>query len=67
LACSSPNTRNKITLYQVDAAVRQMKNGKAPGLDGLPPEFWKLSKVKKSLLIFCNYTYGGNRPKNSIE
>jgi hypothetical protein len=44
-----------------------MKNGKAPGLDGLPPEFWKLSKVKKSLLIFWNYTYGGNRPKNSIE
>ena len=40
-----------------------MKNGKAPGLDGLPPEFWKLPKVKKSLLSFCNKTYSGNRPK----
>ena len=47
----------------IDAAARQMKNGKAPGLDGLPPEFWKLPKVKKSLLSFCNKTYSGNRPK----
>ena len=48
---------------EIDAAARQMKNGKAPGLDGLPPEFWKLPKVKKSLLSFCNKTYSGNRPK----
>ena len=37
---------------EIEAAVHQMKNGKAPGLDGLPPEFWKLPKVKKSLLSF---------------
>ena len=49
---------------EIDAAVRQMKNGKAPGLDGLPPEFWKLPKVKKNLRSFCNKTYNGNRPKN---
>ena len=48
---------------EIDAAVHQMKNGKAPGLDGLPPEFWKLPKVKKNLLPFCNKTYNGNRPK----
>ena len=47
---------------EIEVAVRQMKNGKAPGL-GLPPEFWKLPKVKKSLLSFCNKTYSGNRPK----
>ena len=40
-----------------------MKNGKALRLDGLLPEFWKLPKVKKSLLSFCNKTYSGNRPK----
>ena len=39
-----------------------MKNGKAPGLDGLPPEFWKLKKMKKSLLKFCNATYYGLTP-----
>jgi len=40
-----------------------MKTGKAPGLDGLPPEFWKLPKVKKHLHSFCNASFKGNRPK----
>ena len=48
---------------EVNTAVSQMKNGKAPGLDGLPAEFWKLPKVKKLLCTFCNDTYKGNRPK----
>ena len=41
---------------------RKTKNGKAPELDGLPPEFCKLLKAKKSLRKFCNNTYTGNRP-----
>jgi len=40
-----------------------MKTGKAPGLDGLTPEFWKFPKVKKHLRTFCNASYNGNRPK----
>ena len=48
---------------EVDSAVRNLKNGKAPGLDGLPPEFWKLPEVKSSLLKFCNETFHGKRPK----
>ena len=32
---------------EVNTSIRQMKNGKSPGLDGLPPEFWKLKKMKK--------------------
>ena len=52
-----------LTQDEVDAAVRILKNGKAPGLDGLPPEFWKLPDVKSSLLRFCNETFHGNRPK----
>ena len=48
---------------EVNTAVKQMKSGKAPGLDGLLPEFWKLSKVKKHLRKFCNATFKGNRPK----
>ena len=48
---------------EIDAAVRQMKNGKAPGLDSLLPEFWKLPKVKKNFCSFCNKTYNGNRSK----
>ena len=42
----------EFSLAKIEAAVRQMKNGKAPGLDGLSPESWKLPKVKKSLLSF---------------
>ena len=53
----------ELSQAEVDASVKSMKNGKAPGLDGLPPEFWKLSKVKKQLLKFCNMTYFGNRPE----
>ena len=48
---------------ETDAAVHQMKNGKAPGLNGLLPEVWKLPKVKKNLRSFCNKTYNGNGPK----
>ena len=55
--------RGDLTQEEVDLAVRQLKNGKVPGLDGLPPEFWKLPKVKKSLLKFCIETFHGNRPK----
>jgi len=55
--------RGVFSQAEIDTAVSQMKNEKAPGLDGLPPEFWKLSKVKKNLLKICNITYIGNRPK----
>ena len=52
----------ELSQAEVDASIKAMKNGKAPGLDGLPLEFWKLPKVKKQLLKFCNSTYFGNRP-----
>ena len=55
--------RGEFSQAEIDASVRQTKIGKAPGLDGLPSEFWKLKKMKKSLHIFCNATYNGNRPK----
>ena len=47
---------------EVDVALKQMKNGKAPGLGGIPPEVWKLPKIRKILRSFCNETYHGNRP-----
>ena len=39
-----------------------MEHGKAPGLDGLPLELWKLPKVSKVLRTFCNNALSGNRP-----
>ena len=49
-------------MAELNSALKQMKNEKAPGLDCLPVEVWKLPRIKKSLLQFCNLTYSGNRP-----
>jgi len=43
---SSDIKRGVFSQAEIDTVVRQTKNGKAPGLDdGVPPEFWKLSKI----------------------
>ena len=39
-----------------------MKSGKAPGLDDLPLNLWKLPKLKNILLEYCNITFNGHRP-----
>ena len=38
-----------------------MKPNKAPGLDGLTLEVWKLEKTQKYLRRFCNETFNGVR------
>jgi len=40
----------QISQAEVNKSVKLRKNGKAPGLDGLPSEFWKLPKIRKQLL-----------------
>ena len=50
------------TQQEVDTTIKQMKLRKAPGLDGLPLEFWKLPKARTSLTEFCNKTLQGCRP-----
>ncbi|KAI8480349.1 hypothetical protein Bbelb_419420 [Branchiostoma belcheri] len=50
------------TQEEVDLALKQMRLGKAPGLDGLPVELWKLPKVSEHLTFFCNQTMAGHRP-----
>ena len=49
------------TAEKVSTAIKQTKNGKSPGLDGLSPEFWKLPRMRKIILKYCNETYVGNR------
>ena len=48
---------------EIDDAATQLKNNKAAGLDGLPSEFWKMPKLRKCLIKFCNETFNGKRPK----
>ena len=42
---------------ELDTAMKQMKLGKAPGLDGIPIKSWQFLKLRKILLKFCNKTY----------
>ena len=49
-------------IEELSKALNQMKNGKAPGTDSLPVEFWKIEELKQPLLDFCNATYNDNRP-----
>jgi len=39
-----------------------MKPGKAPGLDGLTLDLWKLARVRTFLRDFCIQTFEGHRP-----
>ena len=50
------------TQAEIDTALNVMQHGKAPGLDGLPLELWKLPNVSKVLRTFCNNALSGNRP-----
>ena len=43
--------KEKITREEYNAAVQHMKNGKAPGIDGIPAEVWKNSKVANEVLF----------------
>ena len=45
-------------LHQV---LNKMKNGKAPGLDGIPPEVWKTKAFNDILLNLCNEVYNGKQ------
>ena len=49
-------------IEELSKALSQMKNGKAPGTDSLPVEFWKIKELQQPLLDFCNATYHDNRP-----
>ena len=42
---------------ELTKAMNQMKNGKAPGSDCLPVEFWKIENLRQILLHFCNSAY----------
>ena len=60
-ACKKIST-NDFTTNEIEKAIKQMKSGKASGLDGLPLEFWSIDGLFEFLLQFCNETLNGNRP-----
>jgi len=44
-----------LTKEEVDLSVCQLKNGKAPDIEGLPPKLWKLFKLMNTQ--FCIETF----------
>jgi len=48
------------SLEELNKALSKMQNGKAPGLDGIPPEVWKTKAFNNILLTLCNKVYNGN-------
>ena len=59
---TNPNTDTDIfSLAEIYIAIKQIKLGKATGLDDIPIEVWRLPNLRKDLLKFCNKTYLGNR------
>ena len=49
-------------MIELNKAIHQMKNGKAPVTD----EFWKIVELKDPLLEFGNASYRGQRPTEWI-
>ena len=47
---------------EITVALKAMKSDKAPGLDGLTLDVWKLQKSQKYLKQFCIKTFNGVRP-----
>ena len=47
---------------EIIKAIKEMKNDKAPGLDGLTLDVWKLQNTQKYLKQFCIETFNGVRP-----
>ena len=56
-------------MEEVEPAIKEMKNGKATGLDGIPIKFVKcLGEGKKEILSLCNKIYNeGERPEELME
>ena len=50
-----PMTSNEITLEELRKIIKKLKNGKATGIDQIPPEIWKaISKDEDALALFCH-------------
>ena len=55
-----PIKKGPFSMDEIDKALQSTKNGKAAGLDTIPPEVWKTGKFNDILLQFCNEVYNSN-------
>ena len=52
---------------ELDLVLKKLKDKKAAGLDGIPPEVWKSGKYNDLLLYYCNEVYNGNVIQSCTE
>ena len=55
------------TKEELDSVLKKIKNRKAAGLDGIPPEVWKTRQFDDILLRQCNAVYSQNRIRKVDE
>ena len=52
-----PIKKGPFSIDELQKALKSTKNGKAAGLDGIPPEVWKTGNFNEFLLNCCNEVY----------
>ena len=52
--------KGPFTQEELNSVLRKIKNGKAAGLDEIPPEVWKTRQFNDILLQHCNAVYNQN-------
>eukprot|EP00959_Pyramimonas_sp_CCMP1952_P380857 7979724-Pyramimonas_sp.AAC.1 len=65
-----PVRMGPITEDEVRAAAKRLRNGKAAGMDDLPPEFWKAATDQGETALswitkFCNLVWSTSRVPDS--
>ena len=57
-----PINTDNFTSDELATCIKDLKNNKAAGLDGIPAEVWKSRILDNELLGFCNGTLNGDKP-----
>ena len=65
----SKNLEGKLTVEELGQALKDMKNGKTPGMDGFPAEFFKVfwGKIKHFMLRALNCSFKHNCLSESLR
>ena len=60
---------NELTIEELGDALKRMKNGKSPGIDGFPCEFFKVFwlKLKHFIMRFINNTFTKGQMSTSLR
>jgi hypothetical protein len=58
---------SNISIEEIGQALKDLKNGKTPGSDGFPPDFYKFFWCEIKVLVFESITFAKNKGELSID